>query len=413
MSLPFAPSSRLPLRAISNRWARAARILLPLLAAAVAPAWAQWVPNETRVSANRGLIDYEFSQSRGLLSHTDPNGALWIAEVDRTTGAFKPWHGRGQQLATNTVAGWNMFMWNGPEWLAGTNGDQIFFSYYLADKPRTANNTRMAVATESAGTWSVQPLDSAGQPRMSHIASRNPGDPNPTIKYLDPDQNHWWRNVLGGAATEERLDFLQPSTKSWRFASGMRALLYTAEVDGVPQVFRYRLDSKQRQQMTSDAGAKDVNRTVPWQFRAPEFNDDFVLLTFADGNQMRVYRQFAGAGPFQLVYAATLPAGKIAGSPEWFTYNGKSYVFFAVYNLPAEYPSEIWISSIDPGNPLFRRITDESALRARNDPEVFITSQFGPLIYYNRYDPSIDPDNPLCSACSEGVFRADPGLLGR
>ena len=103
--------------------------------------------------------------------------------------------------------------------------------------------------------------------------------------------------------------------------------------------------------------------------------------------------------------------------PHWFTgmvaYNGKSYVFMVAYLGTNDYPSEVWISSIDPANPLARRITDTSLLRARNDPEVFITDTFGPMIYYNRYDPSIDPAHPLCADCSEGVYRANPGLLGR
>ena len=99
--------------------------------------------------------------------------------------------------------------------------------------------------------------------------------------------------------------------------------------------------------------------------------------------------------------------------PPLFTYNGKSYVFMAAYVSPNTYPTEIWISSIDAANPLMRRITSNTPLRARNDPEVFITNNAGPYIYYNRYDPSIDPAHPLCADCSEGVFRADAGLLGR
>lgn len=395
-------------------WARSvlSSALAALSMAVALPAAAQFVPNETRVSPNPGLIDYEISQSRARYTWTDQNGVLWIGNMNRSTGDFEPKSGQGKQIATNTVAGWNMFMWNGPEWLSMTGGDQIFFSYYLPNKKKVAANVRMALAVlDPAGTWVVQPLDTGGQARMSHIASKNRGDTRPHIKYLDPAENQYWRDVLV-AGSEEKLDFVPPSNKSWRFASGQRSFLYTNEVAGVPQVFRYLLDDKTHQQLTFDDGAKDTGRTVPWMWKAPEFGGNFVLSTVVNGNELRVYRQFGGSGNFTPVYSASLPAGRVAGSPEWFTYNGKSYVFMVAYVDGAEYASEVWISSIDPSKPLLRRINDDTLLRARNDPEVFITTGKGPLIYYNRYDPSINPEHPLCAACSEGVYRADPGLLG-
>ena len=196
-------------------------------------------------------------------------------------------------------------------------------------------------------------------------------------------------------------------------ATDIRAVMYAAPVEGTQQVFRYLLDTKTIEQLTFDAGNKDTGRSVPWLWRAPEFGGDFVLSTVSEESELRVYRQFAGTSAFVLIHSAALPQGSRIGSPEWFVYNGKSYIFMAVFIGTNDYPSEVWISSIDPAAPLLRRITDTSLHRVRNDPEVFVTDNFGPLIYYNRYDPSIDPAHPLCSDCSEGVFRADPGLLGR
>jgi hypothetical protein len=400
-------------RARCARVASFAPLLLGLLMLGTVPAaQAQWAPNESLVSPNRGLIDFEVSQQRGRIAWTDSRGDMWLGRINRKTGAFEPWTGRGQLLAQGTVSGWNMFMWNGPEWVGSAQGDQIFYSYYLPGLPKVAANTRMAVTTpDASGAWVSRTL-SPDLARMSHIASKNLGDTTPHIKYLDPELNQYVRD-LDNPGSEQLLDFIPPSNKSWRLASGMRALMYAVPVGGTQQVVRYLFDSRTHEQLTFDGGQKDIGRTVPWLWQAPEFGGDFVLATVADESQLRIYRQLAGAGAFAPIYSASVPAGSRIGSPEWFTYNGKSYVFMAVYVGANEYASEIWLSNIDAADPIMRRITDSTLPRARNDPEVFITEQFGPLIYYNRYDPSIDPAHPLCADCSEGVYRADPGLLGR
>jgi len=379
----------------------------------VAPAAAQFLPNESLVSANPGLIDFEFSQSRGRVAWTDPQGNLWLARVNRSTGAFEPVTGRGQLVATGAVAKSNMFKWNGPEWLAMASGDQLIYSYYLPGQPHDALHTRMAVAVQNKnGNWVSQPV-SPELPRMSHVASQDKDDQNPHIRYLDPDLNHYWRNVLD-PSSETRLWFLPPSNRAWRFASGARALVYSLPVNGVSQVFSYQLDSGTIKQMTFDDGGKDTGRTVPWMWQAPEFDGDYVLATVVDDSELRIYRKLTVAGVTQWrpIYSASVPHGRTIGSPEWFVYNGKSYLSLAVFVVPNEFPSEVWISNIEAADPLMRRITDTTLFRVRNDPEVFITEQ-GPFVYYNRYDPGISPEHPLCNECSEGVYRADTGLWGR
>lgn len=389
-----------------------------VLACGLAPAMAQFKPNEKLVSPNPGLVDAEFSQSRGKLAWTDQNGVLWLANVNAATGAFEPVSGQGQQIATGTVSGVNMFLWNGPEWISMAGGDQIYFSYYLQGKAPTAQNTRMALAILDANHQLKQvKLLGPNAPRMADIASQTKGDKNAQVMYFDPSYNHYWRNVLD-ASSERLMPFLPAEDKAWRFATGIRAMLYTAPVEGVPQVFRHLLDTGVSEQLTFDDGAKDTDRTVPWMWPAPEFGGDLVFSTFVNGSELRVYRELPapdGSLRWTQIYSASMPAGRTAGSPQWMTYNAKSYVYWTAYVSPNDFPSEIWISSIDAANPLFRMVSANSLFRVRNDPEHFITTTYGPLIYYNRYDPSLDPTgtHPLCAACSEGVFRANPGLLGR
>lgn len=382
------------------------------------PAIAQFVPNESRVSPNPALVDAEFSQSRAKIAWTDSKGVLWLGNVNRATGAFEPVSGQGQQIATGTVSGLNMFLWNGPEWIAMASGDQLYYSYYLPNRPPTAQNTRMALAIlDRNGELQLVKRLGPNAPRMADIASQTDGDRNAQIMYFDPYYNHYWRNVLD-ADSEQIMPFLPTEDKAWRFATGIRAMLYTATVSGTPQVFRYMLDTAISDQLTFDAGAKDTGRTVPWMWPAPEFGGEFVFSTFVNGSELRVYRQTTaqdGSESWTLIHSVSMPEGRSAGSPQWFTYNGKSYVYWVAYVSPNDFPTEVWLSNIDAVQPLLRRVNDDSLFRVRNDPELFVTTDYGPLIYYNRYDPSRDPtgDHPLCAACSEGVFRADPGLLGR
>jgi len=62
---------------------------LPLVASA------QVAPSESLVSAQRDLIDFEFSQSRAAIAWCDKDGNLWTADVNRDTGLFVPSNGKG------------------------------------------------------------------------------------------------------------------------------------------------------------------------------------------------------------------------------------------------------------------------------------------------------------------------------
>lgn len=383
----------------------------------VAPAQAQFVPNETLVSPNPILLDPEFSQMRAKFAWADVHGNLWLGGVNRATGAFEPVSGQGELITDNVINSGVRLIFNGPEWLSTASGDQIFYSYYAdLTKPRTLSNTRIAVAVQSrGGGWVVKRLDPF-TPHHMGISSQTPGDPNAQIMYWDPQLNYYWRNYQD-ASSEKPLPFLKPAAKAWRFVTGQRAIIYTAPVDGVVQVFTYQLDTGEHTQMTFDAGDKDTGRQVPWMWRAPEFNNEYVFSTFVNERELRIYRKIPGPDGkrrWTPVFSFTQPNG-IINSVQYFIYNNKSYLYWGVYETPNDWPTEVWVSNIDPADPLTRRITDNSKYRARSDPEHFITTDHGPVIYYNRYDPARDPtgDHPMCPECSEGIFRADAGLLGR
>jgi hypothetical protein len=95
-------------------------------------------------------------------------------------------------------------------------------------------------------------------------------------------------------------------------------------------------------------------------------------------------------------------------SPEPFTYNGKSYLFFAVAAAGTNSPTSIFVTDLGE-QPLMRQLTPTDNTHLRLDPEVFATNA-GPMIYYNRYNPKADPSNPKGPIASEGIFSTYTGI---
>jgi hypothetical protein len=384
--------------------------LLAALGAAAQPA--DWAPNETQVSAEPTLIDIEFSQSRGMLTWVDEVGGLWIANVNRDTGLFEPADGRGLLVDTNVAAlGSAVWAFNGPEWVMAARGDQLTYTRYLPDQPKAAKSARVAVAQQARdGSWRAT-LVSPNEPRYIPFGSENPRDRSPRITYLDPEGNHYWRGT-GRFDKEHRIDgAVTPFTPIRQVRGAPGVVVFPAPVDGVQQLFRYRLDTQALEQLTFDAGSKKA----PWMWQAPEYGNEFVMSAIVD-NTLRIFRerpQADGSKKWESVLQWDPPEGLILLSPEPMTYDGRSYMFMGMGKAVGllVYSVEIWIAGIDPAAPVFRRITEDSPPRVRSDPEVFITRD-GPRIYFNRYQLTDDPEPVPCRtrACSEGVWMADPGL---
>jgi hypothetical protein len=299
---------------------------------------------------------------------------------------------------------------NGPEWIKGATGDEIVFTKYLAGKQHVLKNARLAVAEQNtSGTWEPRFLGPSVA-RNAPYASDDTADPTPRITYVDANANHYWRE-LDNAATEQMLP-MPPSYRSVRFIKGRRAVVFSTPVEGTSQVFSYDLDSGFLEQLTFDTGGKDL-QTVPWMWPAPDYGNAHVLMTVVDNAELRFYRysdgSLGGIVGWVPIHSVSVPAGSKIASPEPFVHNGKSFVALAITTAPNTFPSSIWIANVNAASPLLRKISKDTVLRARVDPEVFITSS-GPFVYYNRYNPTVSPGNPFCAACSEGVYRAYTGL---
>ena len=397
------------LRPLGRPRRRIGVVLVPFLVAAWGLASAGWLPNETQVSAQPDLIDFEFSQSRAQICWNDETGNLWIGNVDRATGAFVPADGKGILVDSASMRFDDARKTkNGPEWVLTAQGDFIVYTKYVGY--HTDGNSRLGLAqTAPNGQW-YGGLLGPDYARKGPYGSATPGDPAPRITYVDNSENHYWRE-LWNQSTEQTLPDIPASNYPVRHVVGARALVYPLAVGAVDQAFYRDLDTGVTQQLTFDAGSK----YEIWMWQAPEFGNEFVFMTLVDQVELRLYRKLAGADGqlrWTAIHSRMAPEGNKIFSPEPFTYAGRSYILMSQSVRPNKFHSEIWIANIDNATPLFRRISDNSLLRTRTDPEVFITDA-GPMIYYNR----LIPDDGLLRAkacrslsCSEGVFRADPGI---
>lgn len=388
---------------------------------------AQWVPNETLVSTQVDLIDYEFSQSRGMIAWNDCCGSLWIASVDRATGKFVPADGKGLLIDPDSMTFQDAQKTkNGPEWVSMLGGDTLVYTKYAGR--HTDGNSRIGYAAPLTGASVCSYVSADGYwcaadlgpevTRKAPYGSKVDNDPAPRISYVDNQENHFWRELLNPATEQPIPDFpasnypIRLTICSDPNVAGARSVVYPVTVDGVQQAFWRDFDTGVVTQLTFDAGTK----YEVWMWCAPEYGNELMFFTLVDQVELRAYRFLStNGGPKQWtpVYSQTAPAGNQIFSPEPFVYKGKSYVFMAQTVKPNKFRSEIWIASLDPNAPLFKRITPTDPLQTRTDPEVFITDS-GPRIYYNALEPATTSSGRKkpCRdpSCSLGVWLSDPGL---
>ena len=393
------------------------------------PAFAQWQPNETRASAQTDLIDFEFSQSRGMFVWNDCCGKLWIGNVDRATGRFVPSDGKFMLIDPDSMTYQDAQKTkNGPEWVSTSIGDVIVYTRYSGY--HTDGNSRIGYAYPLQGSsscnyvsadayWCATDLGPA-VPRKAPYGSHTPGDPAPRISYVDNREVHYWRE-LWNPASERTIPDFPPSNYPVRLTecaapgvAGVRSVVYPVDVGGIDQVFMRDFDSGVVTQLTSDGGQK----YEVWMWCAPEFGNELVFFTLVDQVELRVYRNLpvgpGGALQWTPIYSQFAPPGNQIYSPEPFVYEGKSYIFMSQTVQPNKFRSQVWIANIDAAAPLFKRITPLTPLQTRTDPEMFITDN-GPYIYYNVLENSTRPNGQpkTCRdpvTCSLGVWFADPGL---
>lgn len=402
-----------------------ASLVLPLLAA-LAPSHGQTVPPEVLVT-KAAIPDFEFDWGRnGVLctscnfgngnarfSFSDTSNNLWVGYVDHQTGAFYPPDGHGVLVDTGASAATDFG--NGPEWIVTPEGSAIMYTKYDMTKPKKAANAGIAMARQVNGTWSAGWLPNPMQ-RQSPDGTKEFNDPDVRFSYFNDRTNEvFWRSLLA-PEVERPLPINDGGNGiARRWVASTKKVIYAAKAlgsDGVErdQIFLYDTDTDQKEQLTFEPTAK----LGAFMWRAPEFGNDWVFFTVANRTRLLVYRKLPDANGvlrWSVIKTVNTP-GQVPyiWSPEQFTHNGKSYVFFQLSSTPlftdTSVPNQLAITGIDPMRVNFRLLTnDPSTPRVRIDPEYYITAQ-GPFIYYTRIIPSTATRPPL----NDGVWRVDTGL---
>lgn len=397
------------------------------LAALASAALAQTPLPEVRVTASN-IPDYEFDSARNgvycgtcnfgagnsRLAFTDVNGKTWIGGVDFNTGNFYPPDGKGVLLDSNSAL--TTDFGNGPEWMTWGNESQVVFTRYLLGQPKGPDTAELAWSRMVNGSWSTASVpESVG--RAAPAGSLDGDGSVPRINYRSAKNNSlfFWRS-MDQPAVEMPIASQRTDGAARRWVPGTRKIIYLGQPDDstnllIDQVFLYDTDTGQREQLTFD----QVTKTGALMWRAPEYNNEYVFLTMSEQRtKVLIYRQLVGVdGSLRWTVVKTI-AGPTSlpyfWSPEAFTHNGRSYVFFQVSAFKSfadrTHPNQLAMSGIDPLRVDLRMLTNDSKTpRLRLDPEYFITAQ-GPYIYYNRAVPQTDT-NP---AVNEGVWRVDTKL---
>jgi hypothetical protein len=381
-----------------------ALLCIVLASVAAAARAAPFMTNESQVTPRQDMFDPEYNLKRAKITWVDAIGRLWVANVDRTTGLLKPPNGMGVLVDPDALtASDQMMVGNGPEWLLGSGPDRIVYTKFVAGLPHDRGNARLAVAEQGTnGAWTYRFLDDRN--RLRPYASQDPRDTAPRISYVDAAGNAYWR-VVDDPASEVLVAAMPPSrVLPMRFVGGLRATVFVASIGGADEVVRYWLDTGVVEQLTFDGGH---GKTTPFMWRAPEFDDDVLMLPVKEATELWVYRQLDKSSPvWTVVFRASAPPGTKIISQEPFVLGGKSYVFMAVMQQPDLNSSSIYISNIDAAQPLFRQITPDDPVRKRSDPEVFVTGDGQAYIYFARVNMGSGPPCP----CYEGIWRSNTGL---
>ena len=366
-----------------------------------------------------------FGDGNDRANWTDRMGNIWIAHLDPTTGVFTN-PDVDDELADTTAYFWNTWG-NGPEWAFSTQNGQVIsqlvYSRWEPGQPAqpqpkpgyagAAFTTQTGFNSNGSANWEPKFF-----PGAIVAGTFNSNLPEASQCNTDPEAHAIYKNfgsplhlyteaVSTAKGTEPAIvDFPSGVTSNGigeRFVPCTHQLLYQASApvgtsgQTVQQVFWYDIDTGATEQLTTDP----VNKYAGFMFKAPDFNDNYIFFTLANHEYIEVFEQ-QGSNPdgspiFQLVNTIYSPDlnETYVNSPEPFincTPTCATYIFVTLAATNAqngvEKPNGLAVVALSPNAPLFNILVpaDDPAVRQRQDPEYFITTQ-GPILYYNRIVP--------------------------
>lgn len=325
-----------------------------------------------------GVVDPEFHSASRRVVFFDREARLKVAALKADGSIANACQGTVIDTGVAlSVAGFPLV--NGAEWAASQQGIELFYTRY-----DDAGRSVMARAYENGG-WRTETL-AGSVDRGLPIPSMDGSDPQSRLLYAHGLGNGgyelmWRESTDAGSERAFPAHVLADSGGAPRWVRGQRAITTTLpDAAGVPQAVRVDIDSGVVHPLTSGGARKDE----VWMWSAPEFGGDWVFIAVVDRSRLQVWRQQGG----QWSVVRVLNAPGFSGrprifSPEPYIVNGRSYV---VMQLSTDKYSagDIWITSIDPAQPLLRQVSDPATPgRVRSEPE-WAQTPAGVFIYYTQ-----------------------------
>ena len=331
------------------------------------------------------LVDPEFNRRDMRVVWSDAFGNLWHAHLNPVTGELMPRSGHGEMIDTGLTA--NNEILNGAEWVFSNNK-----AYVLYNKRRPEDN-RLELYTahlDPDSGWVITLLPGGlDMYRAIGTAEQNTGAAR-LIALRDGLDGNTYRHYryLFYPGTDVRID--EPTLRGARFVENRSGILATAVVDNVQQVVYQKMyvDSPPVV-LSSDAG----NKSLPFMWWAPEFQE-YVFFANIDTQSLGIYRFIDNV--WTLYYRIQLPTHlPFTQFPRLLVYKGHSYIALVAAETLDNGPNgdwiglpsgecEIWLVGINPDQPFMRRVSDNSVVSVRTDPEVVILKS-GPVVYYSEW----------------------------
>jgi hypothetical protein len=341
------------------------------------------------------LPDPEFDRIGYRVTWQDKQRNLWVAPLDPQTGTILLDEAVIVDTGLASTNNSNGGTGNGPEWVYSQSGSQIVYTKLIDGE------FFLARAWWTGENWTSEVLPGS-QGGHAPVGTLNPEDETPLIRFFLGTPSHPRQQLAWGYLEDFEIEGILPGTsegqsQTARWIEGEPALTYTLRVDGIPQAFKYDVETDTLTQLTFSPTPKGT--TFGW--KAPEFNNELVFFSREqEPNQPQklvIYRHIEGIWTQIKTIAPPLQKQTIS-SPEPFVFQGKSYISFATGDGGKE-TREVWIASIDPNVDFYRQVSASDSEKWRKDPEPFI-SDTQLLIYYTE----VTPDGTRI------IHRTDSGL---
>ena len=329
-------------------------------------------------------------------------GRIWVADLNPVTGEFVSGTGDDPLVDTlvDTGATPLTITNNGPEFGRDAHGWSVFYSKddgYGSDiQIWKAEGSDTGVATPQAVT--------SGTSHMATVTQKSDTLETTRILYIDGD---WDAGMIAWLDEDNPFDtdFAPVVSKDKTHPTWVEdtdwIILRSNEVDSLGQLALYNVKTTAIDIITDDAGDK----TFPFTWRAPEFNNELLALALVYKTSVAIYRDNGGTY-WERIATLTIPSGSggiSVGSAEPVVAMGQSYISLSVQlnssSLPGTADSQIWILGIDadPATRYTYRCDDGAdAPVMRIDPETLSgTEQV--FVYYNVFTTDYHFDIYRCA----------------